>query len=134
VIFCATLSLSRERRNERRQEWFSELATEFDDRRLTGLVWTIKLAPVCAWERSTSIHPMNVAAGMIITGSFALVQSFADLALAKVVFVTDPVLGLNPPCTSWEFDAVVWGLFGVSLILATIVARYLMCSLQKQLK
>lgn len=54
IIWLETAPLSKDRRLLRREEWYAELAAEYDDRRLTGLLWTVKLCPISLWERATS--------------------------------------------------------------------------------
>jgi hypothetical protein len=55
VIWLATLSLPRERRELRRREFGEELKGHYAERRVAGLAWTLRLTPICAWERATSL-------------------------------------------------------------------------------
>jgi len=54
IIWLETAALPAERRRIRRAEWGAELAAEYDDRRLTGLIWVLKLCAVSLWERATT--------------------------------------------------------------------------------
>jgi hypothetical protein len=54
VIWLATLPLPKARRLIRREEWDAELIAEYDDRRLSGLIWALKLCPISVWERATT--------------------------------------------------------------------------------
>ena len=50
LVWLVTLPLPHERQAIRREEWAAELVAEFDERRLSGLLWTLKLGPISAWE------------------------------------------------------------------------------------
>ncbi|MFL5911707.1 MAG: hypothetical protein ACJ768_14180 [Gaiellaceae bacterium] len=54
IIWLETTPLPKERRLLRREEWYAELAAEYEDRRLSGLLWTLKLCPISIWERTTT--------------------------------------------------------------------------------
>jgi hypothetical protein len=64
VIWLITLPLARERRRRRREEWAAELAVVYDERRLTGLLWTLKLSGVCARE---SLRRMSSPFARLVT-------------------------------------------------------------------
>lgn len=55
IIWLETALLAREERLVRRKEWYAELAAEYDDRRLSGLLWTLKLCPISLWELAKSL-------------------------------------------------------------------------------
>jgi hypothetical protein len=57
VLRLVTLALPSSRRALRRKEWLAELATEYDERRLAGLVWAFCLVGPSVWERMTSLGP-----------------------------------------------------------------------------
>jgi len=74
IIWIQTLPLPKGRRALRREEWRAELATEYDDRRVTGFLWALSLCPVSAWERLTT--PISSrAAGPSVTSRPPLVES-----------------------------------------------------------
>ncbi len=50
LVWLVTLPLPNERQAIRREEWAAELVAEFDERRLSGLLWTLTLGPISAWE------------------------------------------------------------------------------------
>lgn len=55
LIRLVTLSLPRERRALRRREFREELRGHYAERRVAGLAWTLRLAPICVWERASMI-------------------------------------------------------------------------------
>lgn len=54
VIWLHTLPLPAARREIRREEWSAELAVEYEDRRLAGLLWALQLCRIAVWERVTT--------------------------------------------------------------------------------
>ena len=54
AIWLGTSLLPRPRRLVRREEWHGELLARFDDRRVAGLFWVLRLVGVCVWERATT--------------------------------------------------------------------------------
>lgn len=97
IIWLETAPLPKERRLVRREEWYGELAAEYDERRLSGLLWTLKLCPVSLWEvaRSTvasenakkgieSDNTLRVAvqdAAIVIDSARAVARSAADVSI-----------------------------------------------------
>ena len=49
VIRVVTLLLPRDRQ-ARREEWLAELYVSFDEHRIAGLIWTIKLGGICLYQ------------------------------------------------------------------------------------
>ncbi len=54
LIWIETLCLPQERRALRREEWRGELEANYAERRIAGLLWVLRLAPLCLWERATT--------------------------------------------------------------------------------
>ena len=84
VIWLHTMALPKARRALRRAEWCAELEREFEDRRVTGLLWAISVSRVSIWERATGPGafgrvPQALVAGI---GLLALLPLLTLAALA----------------------------------------------------
>jgi hypothetical protein len=73
VIWLVTLSLPRERRTLRRREFGEELKGHYAERRVAGLAWTLRLTPVCFWERATSSALRWRAAGLMVLSAVSFI-------------------------------------------------------------
>ena len=125
VIWVATLPLSAERREIRRSEWTAELK-DFEQRRLSGLVWALCLLPVCLWEaagepgvvrrlgRLVEVYfYLYMATGVVfIPTAFDLVSRWHLSTPMTVVFmaIAPPVIGTG---------LVLGAIIGVPLLLAS---------------
>ena len=56
VIRLGIRVLPADRREIRREEWLAELSSVYGERRVSGLLWTLMLVPVCLRERATAPH------------------------------------------------------------------------------
>jgi hypothetical protein len=81
-IRLAAAVLPKELRALRGEEWLAQLP-DFDDRRLTGLVWTIQLVPTSLWVRAAAPtrHPLL---------RLSLVPLGAAMTAAIILWSSDP--------------------------------------------
>lgn len=86
VIWLQTLCLPGERRETRRKEWNAELHEEYKDRRIAGLIWTLSLIRICAWEGATTPIGLRFArAKVIVRGTLQSSDAFDELTWQQLV-------------------------------------------------
>src|ERR1700722_1160332 len=80
VFWLITLSLPRERRALRCTEFREELKGHYAERRLAGLAWTLRLAPLCVWERVSAItlKRWGRLVGWGLTGLFVVYLNISE--------------------------------------------------------
>ena len=78
VIRVHARLLPHEQRHARRQAWFEQLASQYDDRRLTGLVWAAKLAVVSV--RESKVAGLRSLIARVRPARVAFVAACATLA------------------------------------------------------
>jgi hypothetical protein len=123
MIWLETAPLPKERRAVRRAEWGAELEAEYDDRRLSGLMWTLRLGPISAWERFTtpisvpSIDARAMAARSARFISIVAPRAFAVAVLASLVssgLVSEAMAGFRAVTAAVVIPAAIL-IFGVEL-------------------
>jgi hypothetical protein len=65
TIWLWTRILPTNHREERYEEWVAELLSEYRERRISGLVWSLALLGVCVWEAATELRPRRLAATLL---------------------------------------------------------------------
>ena len=103
VVWLQTAPLPRDRRELRREEWHAELDAQYDDRRVTGLLWTLTLVRISAWERLTT--PISVRGPR--TWPSARVRGPVDRSATGYL-----ALGAIAFCSSSLFIAALWPYIG----------------------
>lgn len=96
IILLETALLPKDRRQVRREEWIAELAAQYDERRVSGLLWTLKLCPISLWERATSLPdaPEKVNWGdMSAYQELRLAHPEADNEVAELARTLEGMLG-----------------------------------------
>ena len=113
MIWLHTLPLPTHRRTLRREEWKAELASEYEDRRVTGFLWTLSLCTVSAWERlTTPLAGRPPAAGSDADDARALVEAAA--ASAAELLPTDTKLFVGSLSWSTTDDSLSAAFAGVA--------------------
>jgi hypothetical protein len=90
VVRVETSILPSDRRDIRRREWQAELAV-FEARRLTGLLWTLRLLPVCLFEAAKGERAEEVGTYVVWGGPLMFAYAFPFMySVALVTVALDP--------------------------------------------
>jgi hypothetical protein len=119
------MPLPRERREVRREEWTAELIAEYEDRRVTGLLWCVSLCRISAWERITTplarttlerVARRNVRTAFASAAERALVSERSAVVVGLLGFAAAVAAALAPAATtSIAVSALAFAVAGILL-------------------